>query len=94
MAATANAPWGIAKQIQQTFPEAFAADKATLKGLREKLGTLSHATVVRGGRQITIVNAYTQFHWRGAGCWPTTKRPAQHFERSVAISPTAASAIR
>jgi len=58
---------GIAKTIKQTFPEAYKADLATLKGSRGKLGSISAATVTRGGRHITVVNGYTQFHWRGAG---------------------------
>jgi len=58
---------GIAKAIKTTFPEAFAADKQTTKGDRDKLGTISFATVERDGCEITIVNGYTQFHWRGSG---------------------------
>ncbi|MCB1605513.1 MAG: macro domain-containing protein [Xanthomonadales bacterium] len=59
---------GIAKAVKAMFPEAYAADCATKKGDRAKLGTLSIATVMRNGRELTIVNAYTQFHWRGKGC--------------------------
>jgi O-acetyl-ADP-ribose deacetylase (regulator of RNase III) len=58
---------GIALAVRNTFPEAFAADCATAKGDRNKLGTISVASVVRGGRSLTIVNGYTQFHWRGRG---------------------------
>ncbi|WP_246740069.1 macro domain-containing protein [Bradyrhizobium aeschynomenes] len=58
---------GIAKSIKDIFPEAYAADLSTPKGSREKLGSISAATVTRAGQQITIVNGYTQFHWRGAG---------------------------
>lgn len=58
---------GIAKAIKNTFPEAFEADRATTKGDREKLGTISAAEVERNGNKITIVNGYTQFHWRGTG---------------------------
>ena len=58
---------GIAQSIKSTFPEAFQADAATAKADRNKLGTISMATVQRGGHQITVVNAYTQFHWRGKG---------------------------
>src|SRR5262245_53774581 len=58
---------GIAKTIKQVFPAADNADLATAKGNRAKLGTLSAATVDRNGRRITIVNGYTQFHWRGWG---------------------------
>ncbi len=58
---------GIAKSIKQTFPEAYAADLSTTKGSREKLGSISAATVTRGGQQLTVVNGYTQFNWRGPG---------------------------
>ena len=54
---------GIAKVIAATFPQALAADLATPKGDRAKLGTISWADC--GG--VTVVNAYTQFHWRGTG---------------------------
>ena len=56
---------GIAKGIKATFPEAYAADCATPKGAREKLGTISTARIERDGRVLHVVNAYTQFHWRG-----------------------------
>ncbi|CCD84777.1 conserved protein of unknown function [Bradyrhizobium sp. ORS 285] len=58
---------GIAKSVKDIFPEAYAADLATPKGSREKLGSISAATVLRGGQHLTIVNGYTQFHWRGPG---------------------------
>lgn len=58
---------GIAKAIKTTFPEAFAADRETAKGDRGKLGTISWATVTRNGIEITIVNGYTQYDWRGPG---------------------------
>ncbi|MDH5802212.1 MAG: phosphatase, partial [Gammaproteobacteria bacterium] len=31
------------------------------------MGDYSHATVKGTGAEFTIVNAYTQFHWRGVG---------------------------
>jgi O-acetyl-ADP-ribose deacetylase (regulator of RNase III) len=58
---------GIALTIKQKFPEAYRADCATIKGDVQKLGTISSASVVRNQRSFTVVNAYTQFHWRGAG---------------------------
>ncbi|MCA9060340.1 MAG: macro domain-containing protein [Planctomycetaceae bacterium] len=58
---------GIAKSIKAAFPEAFAADQETNKGDRNKLGTISFASVTRDGHEITVVNGYTQFHWRGPG---------------------------
>ncbi len=58
---------GIAKAVKSEFPEAFEADCKTAKGDRDKLGTVSSVTVERNGSEITIVNGYTQFHWRGRG---------------------------
>ena len=58
---------GIALPMRNTFPEAFAADCATVKGDRAKLGTISVATVERGGRSLIIVNGYTQINQRGDG---------------------------
>lgn len=58
---------GIAKQIKATFPEAYKADLQTEKGLKEKLGTISFTEVETEKGQLVIVNAYTQFHWKGVG---------------------------
>jgi O-acetyl-ADP-ribose deacetylase (regulator of RNase III) len=58
---------GIALAIKRRFPEAYDADCATEKGSRQKLGSFSAAKIERGPRSFIIVNAYTQFHWRGAG---------------------------
>ena len=60
---------GIAKQIAAAHPEAVAADRRTGYGDRAKLGTYSVATI--GGsvdhppRDLHIVNAYTQYYYRG-----------------------------
>lgn len=59
---------GVARLIQEEFPEAYAADLVTSKGDRRKLGNYSHATVKRGHYTLTIVNAYTQFHFQGEPC--------------------------
>jgi O-acetyl-ADP-ribose deacetylase (regulator of RNase III) len=58
---------GIAKSIKNIFPEAYKADSETDKGDRTKLGNITFATVDRNGKKLTIVNGYTQFHWRGSG---------------------------
>nr|WP_256372973.1 macro domain-containing protein [Pseudoruegeria sp. HB172150] len=58
---------GIARVIAREFPEALAADMATAEGDRGKLGSLSWAEVAREGAGLTVVNAYTQYHWGGAG---------------------------
>ena len=58
---------GIAKSIKEQFPEAFASDRATACGAKEKLGTFSVAEIKRDECNFRVVNAYTQFHWRGTG---------------------------
>ncbi len=58
---------GIAGAIKRHFPEAFDADLRTPKADRAKLGTISSAPVQRGDVRFTVVNAYTQFHYRGTG---------------------------
>lgn len=58
---------GIAKTIRDTFPTAYAADKATIKGDVTKLGTYSSARIEHDGNTFTVVNGYIQEHWRGTG---------------------------
>jgi O-acetyl-ADP-ribose deacetylase (regulator of RNase III) len=54
---------GIARQIKSTFPEAYEADCKTKEGSTNKLGAYSHATV----GNVTIINAYTQYDYKGSG---------------------------
>ena len=56
---------GIAKTIKQRFPGAFEADLATEKGSRDKLGSYSSAAIEMEHHTLTVVNAYTQYTWRG-----------------------------
>jgi O-acetyl-ADP-ribose deacetylase (regulator of RNase III) len=58
---------GIAKGIRAAFPGAYDADLATVKGDRAKLGTCSAAEVIRDGRTLIVVNAYTQYDYRDGG---------------------------
>lgn len=58
---------GIAKSIRKHFPEAYAADQNTEKGNVNKLGSYSSALVGSREQALTIVNAYTQPHWKGRG---------------------------
>jgi len=58
---------GIARGIKGQFPEAFEADQTTQKGSKEKLGTCSFAKIEREGINLIVVNAYTQFDYRGRG---------------------------
>ncbi|CAN5358772.1 hypothetical protein BH11PLA2_BH11PLA2_38340 [soil metagenome] len=58
---------GIALTIKNQFPQAYAADLATTKGDRFKLGSFTSAAVTRADGSFTIVNAYTQFDYKGEG---------------------------
>lgn len=58
---------GIAKTIKQKFPEAYEADLQTSSGDPSKLGTYTFAKVNTDFGELIIVNAYTQFNWRGRG---------------------------
>ena len=58
---------GIAKAIKAEFPGAYEADLRTEKGSKEKLGSYSHATIQLENSQLVVINAYTQFNWRGKG---------------------------
>lgn len=58
---------GIAKTIRDKLPEAYEADKQTPKGDASKLGTYSSAQLTRNEHTFTVVNGYTQVHWKGSG---------------------------
>jgi len=58
---------GIAKTIKQVFPSAYQADLETVVGDKAKLGTYSVAQVEVNTKPLAIVNAYTQYQWRGKG---------------------------
>lgn len=58
---------GIALAIKNLFPEAYEADCDTAYGDRAKLGTFSEAYITMGTRSLTVVNAYTQYHFKGPG---------------------------
>lgn len=58
---------GIAKSIKSHFPAAYKADSKTEKGAKSKLGTISYATIGLSKGNLIVVNAYTQYNWRGTG---------------------------
>ena len=58
---------GIAKGVRAAFPEAYDADLATSKVDRAKLGTCSAAEAIRDKWTLVVVNAYTQYDYRGRG---------------------------
>ncbi len=56
---------GIARQIRETFPDAYQADIATTPGDKNKLGKYSQADIQINGKSLTIINGYTQYHYSG-----------------------------
>ncbi len=58
---------GIARQIRQTFPKAYEADRETKSGDRGKLGKYSWALINNGNGPLVVINGYTQFHHTGNG---------------------------
>jgi len=69
---------GLALHLKKVFPEAYEADCNTGKGDRNKLGTISTASVKRGDHTITVVNGYTQFHFKRKKGEPKTTRLANY----------------
>lgn len=66
---------GIAKQIKLNWPKAYEVDKKTKYADRSKLGTYSKAEIILQvpdgsgykNQDLTIINAYTQYDYRGSG---------------------------
>jgi len=57
---------GIAKQIAKTYPQAEIVDKATTRGNRDKLGTITIVNVALkevGETNKWVINAYTQYSY-------------------------------
>ena len=61
---------GVARAIRDAFPEAYRIDQYTVCGDKNKLGTISVATVKADmgvyngqGKDFSIVNAYTQYNY-------------------------------
>lgn len=57
---------GIAKAIKAEFPDAYYADLNTVKGDKNKLGTITYADVNIKDHKLIVVNAYTQYHYTGS----------------------------
>ena len=75
---------GLARDIASAFPEALAADLRTPYGDYSKLGSLSHARCERPSGAVTVVNAYTQFDWRGSGLKADYRAISSAFKRIAA----------
>jgi O-acetyl-ADP-ribose deacetylase (regulator of RNase III) len=58
---------GFAKGIKSVFPAAAEADRTTARGDLAKLGICTFAEIDRGGTPLIVVNAHTQFDYRGSG---------------------------
>ncbi len=58
---------GIARQIRDTFPQAYEADQTSTPGDRKKLGSYTQARVNPKGNPLFIINGYTQYHYEGDG---------------------------
>jgi O-acetyl-ADP-ribose deacetylase (regulator of RNase III) len=58
---------GIAKGIKSAFPAAYEADRQTSPGDRSKLGTYSEAEIEQENGALVVINAYTQYNYRGPG---------------------------
>ncbi|MEZ9006238.1 phosphatase [Vibrio splendidus] len=58
---------GIALTIKNRYPEAYSIDLQTENGDSNKLGTYTKASINQNGKMFTIVNAYTQYDWKGNG---------------------------
>lgn len=80
---------GIAKAIKAAFPAAYEADLQTEKGSRDKLGTYTSATLtLEKGHTLTVINAYTQHHYRGRGVKVDYDAIAQVMQRIASDYPT------
>jgi O-acetyl-ADP-ribose deacetylase (regulator of RNase III) len=58
---------GIAKGIKTYFPRAYEEDLKTTRGDKVKLGSISFAEIENKNKKLIVVNAYTQYHWKGKG---------------------------
>jgi O-acetyl-ADP-ribose deacetylase (regulator of RNase III) len=59
---------GIARQIRETYPQAYDADCLTTAGDRTKLGTITVSLADnKVGGKFVIVNAYTQYNFNRGG---------------------------
>ncbi len=58
---------GIALTIKNRYPEAYNVDLQTVSGASNKLGTYTKTSINRSDKTFIIVNAYTQYDWKGDG---------------------------
>ena len=56
---------GIAKTVKQIFPQVYKADQSTRKGDKSKLGTIDTISVGDSVNPKFVINAYTQYDFRG-----------------------------
>jgi O-acetyl-ADP-ribose deacetylase (regulator of RNase III) len=58
---------GVALYLKNKWSEVYAADCMTVKGDASKLGTYTVAHLDVNSKPVVVVNAYTQYHYNGAG---------------------------
>ncbi|MEZ9316502.1 phosphatase [Vibrio lentus] len=56
---------GFALYLNKRYPEVLKADQDTASGQVSKLGTYSKCKIMINNHEMIVINAYTQFHWRG-----------------------------
>lgn len=58
---------GFALYLKKHYPIVLETDRETIVGDSDKLGTYTYCEVTVDQRKMIVVNAYTQYHWRGKG---------------------------
>ena len=58
---------GFALYLKKHYPEVLRADQSTRLGDASKLGKYSQCKIIINNHEMTVINAYTQFHWKGDG---------------------------
>ena len=60
---------GIAKQFKNKYPSVYEIDQKTKKGDKSKLGGYTLALIkTKTFHDVSIINAYTQYHYGGGRC--------------------------
>jgi len=74
---------GIARQIRESYPGAYEADKTTKSGDKSKLGTYTSYDTRKG---FTIVNGYTQYAFNRGGASDDVFEYEAFFELLISLA--------
>ncbi|NGZ14974.1 phosphatase [Vibrio aestuarianus] len=58
---------GFAFYLKNKYPQILESDQKTIVGDKSKLGSYSKTILYISGKKMIILNAYTQYHWKGDG---------------------------